>query len=100
MRKWIIVALVLLGCVYFIKQKQAVEEAATSPRPNLIPRDVLLGTFDRVGARISPDGKYLAYRAPHEGVLKAPSTYVYSFRRGSSSLNFRYNSPVGFEQSC
>src|SRR5919199_132368 len=35
----------------------------------LIPRKVLFGNPDKSGAEISPDGKYLAYLAPDEGVL-------------------------------
>ena len=35
----------------------------------LIPRNVLFGNPERLGPRISPDGRRLAYIAPHEGVL-------------------------------
>jgi hypothetical protein len=35
----------------------------------LIPRETLFGNPDRTAARISPDGKQLAYLAPVEGVL-------------------------------
>ncbi|MEY2479025.1 MAG: hypothetical protein QOG87_4340, partial [Actinomycetota bacterium] len=35
----------------------------------LIPRTVLFGNPERLGPRVSPDGKRLAYIAPHEGVL-------------------------------
>lgn len=35
----------------------------------LIPRDVLFGNPDKASARLSPDGKYLSYLAPVEGVL-------------------------------
>ena len=34
--------------------------------PPLIPRDILFGNPERIDAKISPDGKYLAYRAPDE----------------------------------
>src|SRR5262247_1409470 len=34
--------------------------------PPLIPREVLFGNPARVDAKISPDGQYLAYRAPDE----------------------------------
>jgi dipeptidyl aminopeptidase/acylaminoacyl peptidase len=34
--------------------------------PPLIPREVLFGNPERVDPKISPDGKYLAYRAPDE----------------------------------
>ena len=35
----------------------------------LIPRTVLFGNPERMSPRVSPDGKRLAYIAPHEGVL-------------------------------
>lgn len=35
----------------------------------LIPRDLLFGDPDRARARISPDGKYLSFVAPKDGVL-------------------------------
>lgn len=35
----------------------------------LIPRDVLFGNPDKAAARLSPDGKYLSYLAPVDGVL-------------------------------
>jgi dipeptidyl aminopeptidase/acylaminoacyl peptidase len=34
--------------------------------PPLIPSEVLFGNPERVDPKISPDGKYLAYRAPDE----------------------------------
>jgi dipeptidyl aminopeptidase/acylaminoacyl peptidase len=37
--------------------------------PTLIPRDVLFGNPEKAQARISPDGKMLAYLAPDKGVL-------------------------------
>ncbi|HZQ87561.1 MAG TPA: S9 family peptidase [Acidimicrobiales bacterium] len=37
--------------------------------PELIPLDVLFGNPDKSSPRISPDGRRLAYIAPHEGVL-------------------------------
>ena len=38
------------------------------PAP-LVPREVLFGNPDKVQPRISPDGRRLAYIAPHDGVL-------------------------------
>ncbi len=35
----------------------------------LIPRDVLFGNPERAQARLSPDGKYLSFLAPVDGVL-------------------------------
>jgi dipeptidyl aminopeptidase/acylaminoacyl peptidase len=37
--------------------------------PPLIPRDVLFGNPEKTAPEISPDGRFLAYLAPHEGVL-------------------------------
>ena len=35
----------------------------------LIPRDVLFGNPERSGARLSPDGKWLSFQAPVDGVM-------------------------------
>ncbi|HWB09480.1 MAG TPA: S9 family peptidase [Pirellulales bacterium] len=43
--------------------------AAADPATPLIPRQVLFGNPDRAAARISPDGRRLAFLAPVEGVL-------------------------------
>ena len=37
--------------------------------PPLIPRDVFFGNPDRAAVRVSPDGKYLSYAAPVDGIL-------------------------------
>lgn len=37
--------------------------------PALIPREVLFGNPDRAAPLLSPDGKWLSYLAPHQGVL-------------------------------
>ncbi|MER3428109.1 MAG: S9 family peptidase [Pyrinomonas sp.] len=37
--------------------------------PPLIPREVLFGNPERASPQISPDGRLLAYLAPHNGVL-------------------------------
>jgi dipeptidyl aminopeptidase/acylaminoacyl peptidase len=46
---------------------------ATNPAladlPPLIPRQVLFGNEERITARISPDGRMLAYLAPDQGVM-------------------------------
>lgn len=43
----------------------AIEPSATPP----IPRRVLFGNPHRANPKLSPDGKLLAYAAPHEGVM-------------------------------
>ena len=37
--------------------------------PDLIPREVLFGNPAKISPKISPDGKFLAYIAPDQGVL-------------------------------
>ena len=44
----------------------AAERVAAVP---LIPREHLYGNPTRAGGRISPDGKWLSWMAPHEGVM-------------------------------
>ena len=48
-------------------QSEAVETAAQAAR--LIPRDVIFGNPDRTLARISPDGAWVSWLAPKDGVL-------------------------------
>jgi dipeptidyl aminopeptidase/acylaminoacyl peptidase len=47
-------------------QKQT---AAAGPESGLIPRKILFGNPDKASPRLSPDGKYLSYLAPVNGVL-------------------------------
>jgi dipeptidyl aminopeptidase/acylaminoacyl peptidase len=44
-------------------------EAPASELPALISRDVLFGNPDRSNVRLSPDGKWLAWISPSEGIL-------------------------------
>jgi dipeptidyl aminopeptidase/acylaminoacyl peptidase len=43
--------------------------ATTKGPPVLIPRETLFGNPEKAQARLSPDGKYLSYLAPVDGVL-------------------------------
>jgi dipeptidyl aminopeptidase/acylaminoacyl peptidase len=43
--------------------------AAPKADPNLIPRETFFGNPERTGAQISPDGKWIAFLAPVDGVL-------------------------------
>ncbi|MEE2972321.1 MAG: S9 family peptidase [Planctomycetota bacterium] len=43
--------------------------SAVSQDPPLIPRDTLFGNPERAGVQISPDGKWISYLAPRDGVL-------------------------------
>jgi dipeptidyl aminopeptidase/acylaminoacyl peptidase len=50
--------------------------AKGNPRDDLIPRAVLFGNPERAGVQLSPDGKYISWLAPSNGVLNvfvAPS---------------------------
>ncbi|MAB28825.1 MAG: S9 family peptidase [Planctomycetaceae bacterium] len=49
-------------------QSQDASKSAPEARA-LIPREVLFGNPERAGVKISPDGKYLSYVAPLDGVL-------------------------------
>lgn len=54
----------------------------------LIPRDVLFGNPERAGGQISPDGQWLSWMAPWEGVMNvfmAPFTDPASARRMTSA---------------
>ena len=42
---------------------------AASPDTTLIPRSAIFGNPERAGAQISPDGKYISFLAPREGVM-------------------------------
>jgi dipeptidyl aminopeptidase/acylaminoacyl peptidase len=57
------------------------EKGETVSKKDFIPRKVLFGNPDKTAVRLSPDGKYISFVAPHEGVLnifvgdaKDPST--------------------------
>ncbi len=43
--------------------------APEAPEPPLIPRTLLFGNPDKSAARLSPDGAFISYLAPVEGVL-------------------------------
>jgi dipeptidyl aminopeptidase/acylaminoacyl peptidase len=52
------------------QQKQGgVEPTPTGEKTGLIPRDVLFGNPDRASPHLSPDGKFLSFLAPVNGVL-------------------------------
>jgi dipeptidyl aminopeptidase/acylaminoacyl peptidase len=61
-RKLALVVAVLTGVML------ALSSCGSRP-PKLIPRTVLFGNPEKIRARISPDGKRLAYVAPLDGVL-------------------------------
>src|SRR4051812_11890256 len=50
-------------------KKNASEPTPTGQKTGLIPRDVLFGNPDRASPHLSPDGKFLSFLAPVNGVL-------------------------------
>ncbi|HEY5938831.1 MAG TPA: S9 family peptidase [Kofleriaceae bacterium] len=44
-------------------------KAVGTPRTDLIPRQIIFGNPERVDAQLSPDGKYLSWTAPKDGVM-------------------------------
>lgn len=56
--------IVMVGALALATAVQAVAEL-----PPLIPRETLFGNPDKASPQISPDGKRLAYIAPHAGVM-------------------------------
>jgi dipeptidyl aminopeptidase/acylaminoacyl peptidase len=78
---WLVALVVLFGC----RTERVDDSTAATPASHettsqsttgqsnmeakLIPRDVLFGNPERAQARLSPDGKYLSFLAPVDGVL-------------------------------
>src|SRR5438034_4777058 len=56
----------LLGGLGMMTSSAFAQDTASAP---LIPRKVLFGNPDKAGAKISPDGKYLSWLAPRDGVM-------------------------------
>ncbi len=48
----------------------------TIQAPDLIPRQILFGNPEKSGAKISPDGKMLSWRAPKDGVMNVYVAHV------------------------
>lgn len=77
-------------------------EAPTVTQAPLIPRDVLFGNPDKAQARLSPDGKWLSYLKPVDGVLNvwvgpaddtnAAVAVTDDKKRGIRSHSWAYNS--------
>jgi dipeptidyl aminopeptidase/acylaminoacyl peptidase len=75
-------------------------DGATSAPPPLLARELLFGNPERAGGQVSPDGRWLGYIAPRDGVLNvyvAPSDTPDSTKpitndrlRGIRGFNFAY----------
>jgi dipeptidyl aminopeptidase/acylaminoacyl peptidase len=68
--------LALLSCFFFVMSERAAAQSAASSSPSpqskervLIPRQVLFGNPERASARISPNGKWISFLAPVDGIL-------------------------------
>ena len=59
---------ILLTCAAAVGVSTSFVAAAQSTVP-LIPREALFGNPEKAAVRISPDGKWLSWIAPREGVL-------------------------------
>ena len=55
--------------VFVQSSNSAFVSSAMESDMTLIPRSVIFGNPERVGANISPDGKNMSFLAPREGVL-------------------------------
>lgn len=85
---WVVAAAILTGCRAEMRETPAATPASnetktetTAAKPagetktnnsmtaKLIPREVLFGNPQKSQARLSPDGKYLSYAAPVDGVM-------------------------------
>jgi dipeptidyl aminopeptidase/acylaminoacyl peptidase len=79
---FLMIGLLIPGCARSIEGDESQPSAGVTPvavstAPStrdmdatpLIPRDVLFGNPQRTGARLSPDGKWLSFQAPVNGVM-------------------------------
>ena len=103
MKLWIVAVLVILGGLYYWKGADLVSQKDDIKETQIIPRHVLFGNPDRTTVRLSPDGKYLAYRAPHEGVMnvwvqdleKGTPAEPYTFDKGRGIRSFSWTFEKG-----
>ncbi len=99
-------ALAAAGTLLAPASAQETGTAAAEPKAQaaqhreLIPREVLFGNPDKAAARLSPDGKHIAYIAPVDGVLNiwvapvddlaAAKPVTHDTGRGIWSYNWAY----------
>ena len=73
-------------------------EGSMSKDQDFIPRKVLFGNPDRISVRLSPDGKYISYVSPYEGVMNihvAPiddisSAKAVTFDKGKGVVSYNW----------
>jgi dipeptidyl aminopeptidase/acylaminoacyl peptidase len=100
MKLWIILGIAILGALFYWKGAELVRQ---EEEIQIIPRHVLFGNPDRSNVRLSPDGKYLAYCAPHEGVMnvwiqhleKGTPAEPYTFDKGRGIRTFSWTFEKG-----
>lgn len=98
MRLWILLGLLALGGLYYWREANVSKKLET-PEVRLIPREEIFGNPDRLEPRLSPDGRYLAYRAPFEGVLNVwvqdleagTKPEPYTFEKGHGVKGFTWS---------
>jgi dipeptidyl aminopeptidase/acylaminoacyl peptidase len=71
---FVVLAMLLGGCAPVAadadtSEKKLKETNVTLDDVPLIPREVLFGNPQRAGARVSPDGKWISFQAPVNGVM-------------------------------
>ena len=62
-------ALTLAAVPSFASTDDSMTATTTAENAPLIPRDALFGNPTRAGGQISPDGKWISWLAPSNGVL-------------------------------
>src|SRR5437588_11327918 len=70
--RWTLTAVLMIGMLIALDPRSTADETrliADISKTPLIPRKVLFDNPDKSQARISPDGKHLAFLAPVDGVL-------------------------------
>src|SRR5512143_781218 len=67
--RWIVIAVISMGAFMNLDQSAQAEPTPANAKTGLIPRKVLFDNPDKAGPQISPNGKYLSYLAPVNGVL-------------------------------
>ena len=73
-RPWIIATAILClsgftSSAFCNETKETDSSKVQAEQSELIPREVLFGNPERVAVQISPDGKWISYLAPYEGVM-------------------------------
>src|SRR5690349_8743585 len=69
MKKILMSAAVIASLIPALSQAQAPSAAEKVAGVPVIPRSALFGNPEKTQARVSPDGKYVSFIAPKDGVL-------------------------------